>query len=149
MTPVLTSMLLSCVLQAGNAVHVPPQLLISVMSVEGGEIGTVAHNRNATEDLGLMQINTGAWLDLVARAQFGGDRRQAYVRLRDDGCYNIEVGAWILGRAIADERGDVWAGVGRYHSRTPSLQISYAARVQRAYRQLFPGTQAQRAMAGR
>lgn len=138
MVTMLTSALLSCVLQASSAVQVAPQLLVSVMSVEGGEIGVVSHNRNATEDLGLMQINTGAWLDLVARADFQGNRRQAYVRLRDDGCYNIEVGAWILSRAIADEGGDVWAGVGRYHSSTPALKRSYQARVERAYYRLFP-----------
>jgi len=140
MSSILTSALLSCVLQASSAVHVPPQLLVSVMSVEGGEIGVVAHNRNATEDLGLMQVNTGAWLGLVARADFQGDQRQAYLRLRDDGCYNIEVGAWILSRAIDDEGGNVWAGVGRYHSSTPVLKASYAARVKRAYQRLFPGS---------
>jgi len=144
MAAAVTAVLLSCVLQASSAVQVPPELLISVMSVEGGEIGTVAHNRNATEDLGLMQINTGAWLDLVARAQFDGDRRQAYLRLRDDGCYNIEVGAWILSRAIADENGDLWAGVGRYHSSTPALQINYTARVKQAFRRLFSGAAAPR-----
>ncbi|RKP51041.1 lytic transglycosylase domain-containing protein [Trinickia fusca] len=133
----LTAALLTCVLRAGDAMQVPPQLLISVMSVEGGAIGTVAHNRNATEDLGLMQINTGAWLDLVAQAQFGGNQRDAYVRLRDDGCYNIEVGAWILSRAIASEGGDVWAGVGRYHSNTPALKRGYAIKVKEAYERLF------------
>lgn len=138
MGAILTSALLSCVLQASSAVQVPPQLLVSVMSVEGGEIGVVAHNRNATEDLGLMQINTGAWLDLVARANFNGNRRQAYLRLRDDGCYNIEVGAWILSRAIDDEGGNLWAGVGRYHSSTPALKRSYQERVKRAYARLFP-----------
>jgi soluble lytic murein transglycosylase-like protein len=140
MVSLLTSALLSCVLQASSTVEVAPQLLVSVMSVEGGESGMASRNRNATEDLGLMQINTGAWLDLVARAQFDGNRRQAYLRLRDDGCYNIEVGAWILSRAIADEGGDVWAGVGRYHSSTPALKRSYQGQVRRAYYRLFPPT---------
>jgi soluble lytic murein transglycosylase-like protein len=136
--PALNAVLLSCVLQAASVQQLPPELLISVIKVEGGAPGVVAKNSNKTEDLGVMQVNTGAWLPLVARAHFAGDRISAYQRLRDDGCYNIQVGAWILRRAIDQEKGDLWQGVGRYHSATPMYKQRYSALVQRAWNKLFP-----------
>ena len=135
--PALGSLLLSCVLQAASTQQLPPQLLISVIKVEGGAPGVVAQNTNQTQDLGVMQVNTGAWLDVVARAHFAGDRGLAYARLRDDGCYNIQVGAWILRRAIDQEGGDVWQGVGRYHSATPAYKQQYTGLVQHAWVRLF------------
>jgi len=131
------AMLFACMLQAAQAEALPPQLLVSVMKVEGGGDGVAAQNTNRTEDLGLMQINTGAWLDLVARAHFHGDQMQAYLLLRDNGCYNLQVGAWILRRSIDLEGGNVWQGVGRYHSATPALKDDYLHKVQRAYWELF------------
>lgn len=64
-----------------------------------------SRNKNGTEDLGIMQINTGAWLNLISHSFFDGNNEKAYIRLRDDGCFNIYVGAWILGRAIRMEGG--------------------------------------------
>jgi soluble lytic murein transglycosylase-like protein len=137
MAALVGSALLACVLQASGAVQVPPEVLVSVMKVEGGAVGVASKNTNQTEDLGIMQVNTGAWLGTAAKAHFDGNRELAYSRLRDDGCYNILVGAWILRKAIDEEGGDIWEGVGRYHSRTPSLKAGYKARVQRTYQKLF------------
>lgn len=115
----------------------PPQLIVSVMAVEGGDIGTVSLNANRTADLGVMQVNTGAWLPLVAEAHFHGDRSLAYQQLRDNACYNIQVGTWILRQAIDEANGDLWRGVAFYHSHTPGLAMRYTQRVQRAYLRLF------------
>jgi soluble lytic murein transglycosylase-like protein len=133
----LSALLAACVLQAAHVQQLPPELLVAIIQVEGGAPGVTASNRNRTEDLGVMQVNTGAWLDLVARAHFNGDRRQAYRRLRDDACYNVQVGAWILRRAIDAAPTDAWRGVGRYHSATPALNLRYRQRVQNAWRRLF------------
>ncbi|WP_145513486.1 lytic transglycosylase domain-containing protein [Yersinia massiliensis] len=133
----LSSVLAACVMQAASVHQLPPELLVSVIKVEGGAPGVAAKNRNRTEDLGVMQINTGAWLDLVARAHFEGDRDQAYIKLRDDPCYNVQVGAWILQRSIKQSNGDLWHGIGRYHSATPVHNLRYQALVQKAWVSLF------------
>lgn len=134
----LAATLAACVMQAASVQQLPPELLVSIIKVEGGAPGVASKNSNSTEDLGVMQINTGAWLDLVARAHFNGDRAVAYRRLRDDPCYNVQVGAWILRRAIDQSPGDVWQGVGRYHSATPVYNQRYRELVQRAWLRLFP-----------
>lgn len=133
----LSSILATCVVQAANVHQLPPELLVSIIKVEGGAPSIVAKNKNNTEDLGVMQINTGAWLELVANAHFSGDKNQAYIVLRDDGCYNIQVGAWILNQAIKKSKGDIWHGIGRYHSATPEHNQRYQVSVKKAWSSLF------------
>ncbi|MCD4500504.1 lytic transglycosylase domain-containing protein [Chromobacterium vaccinii] len=133
----LSALLAACVLQAANLHQLPTELIVAIIKVEGGAPGTVAKNSNRTEDLGVMQINTGVWLELVARAHFAGDKQAAYARLRDDGCYNVQVGSWILRQAIDQSPGDFWHGVGRYHSATPIYNQRYRKKVQLAWKQLF------------
>ena len=55
-----------CLLAASQANDVPPKLLVSVIAVERGVPGLASRNKNGTEDLGIIQINTGAWLNLVS-----------------------------------------------------------------------------------
>ena len=126
-----------CLLAASQANDVPPKLLISVIAVEGGVSGLASRNKNGTEDLGIMQINTGAWLKLVSDLFFDGNNEKAYMKLRDDGCFNIYVGAWILGRAIRMEGGDIWQGVGRYHSITYQHKQKYIRLVSDKYKSIF------------
>lgn len=126
-----------CLLAASQANDVSPKLLISVIAVEGGVSGVASINKNGTEDLGIMQINTGAWLKLVSDSFFNGNNEKAYMKLRDDGCFNIYVGAWILGRAIRMEGGDIWQGVGRYHSVTYRHKQKYIRLVSDKYKSIF------------
>ncbi|ENZ0047481.1 lytic transglycosylase domain-containing protein [Escherichia coli] len=127
----------ACLIAASQANHVTPELLVSVIAVEGGASGVASKNKNGTEDLGIMQINTGAWLKLVSESFFDGNNEKAYIKLRDDGCFNIYVGAWILGRAIRIEDGDIWQGVGRYHSITYRHKQKYIRRVSEKYQSIF------------
>ena len=120
-------------MNASQVNGIDPNLLISVMSVEGGRRGTESLNTNGSKDLGIMQINTYAWLPLVSRVFFNGDSEKAYKTLRDDGCFNIAVGAWILNSAIKKEGGRIWDGVGRYHSNTPKYKYRYIERVKKKY----------------
>ena len=128
--------LATCLLAASYANNLEPRLLMSVIAVEGGRIGLAAKNKNGTEDLGIMQINTGAWLKLVSRVFFLGDKEKAYIRLKDDGCFNISVGAWILSTSIRQEKGDVWSSLGRYHSNTPFYKNRYISKVRYKYRKI-------------
>ena len=45
------------------------------------------------------------------------------------GCYAYELATWRLARHIAHDRGDLWQRAANYHSRTPSLNSKYRAKV--------------------
>lgn len=111
-----------CLIQAAKINRIPPEIIISIISVEGGKHGLVVKNKNNTEDLGIMQINTGAWLPLVSKVFFKTNDIKAYQVLKNDDCFNIEVGTWILKYSISLENGELWEGVGRYHSNTLRLK---------------------------
>ena len=49
--------------------------------------------------------------------------------LRDDFCFNVEGGAWILRRGLDEARGDLWEGVGYYHSHDPGHKADYLRKV--------------------
>ncbi|EPA1481840.1 lytic transglycosylase, partial [Salmonella enterica subsp. enterica serovar Infantis] len=62
---------------------------------------------------------------------------RAYQVLKNDDCFNIQVGTWILKRSIILENGDLWEGVGRYHSSTLRLKKRYIKKVKARYVKLF------------
>jgi hypothetical protein len=124
----LVPITLACFLAAANAEGVHPLTLFTVLSVEGGQVGEVSKNANGSVDIGPMQINDKAWLGEVARQYFDGDRDRAFATLRDDGCENVRVGAWILRRSIAAAGGDVYEGIGYYHSRSSAPKQRYQER---------------------
>lgn len=121
----LVPLTLSCLLWAANVHGIPPHAVVTILSVENGRVGQVSQNTNGTVDIGPMQINDGVWVPVVARMHWNGDRSRAYQALRDNGCYNVYVGTWILRQAIRDAGGDVMKGIGWYHSRTPKHTQRY------------------------
>lgn len=122
----------ACVDEAARRFLVPASLIAAVMDVEGGRVGAVSHNANGSFDIGPMQINS-IWLPQVEK------RGGSLELLLHHRCANIHFGAWLLSRelrGIDPERIDVatfWRAVANYHSRTPSLNERYAARVWRAW----------------
>ena len=56
----------ACMLAVASAQHLPPRVLPAIRAVEGGAVGTVSQNRDGSQDLGLMQINT-RWLPVLAQ----------------------------------------------------------------------------------
>jgi soluble lytic murein transglycosylase-like protein len=119
--------LAACLMLASHTYQVPPAVMIGIMHVEGGRVGQeVGPNFNGTYDLGPMQVNT-AWVPMLARA-WGLDQRTARAVVRDDGCVNVKVAAWILHKGIT-ETGSVYGGIAHYHSATPWLGVRYADRV--------------------
>jgi hypothetical protein len=128
---------LACILEAASLQKLPPQIVISIMDVEGGRVGMASKNRDGSEDLGPMQVNTRAWLKEIADLHFNGNQNLAYYSLRDHGCYNIHIGTWILRRAIDAENGNMLAGVGRYHSNTPGRKERYQQKVVESFMKIF------------
>ena len=116
-----------CILAAGQAQRLPPAMLVILLHVEGGQLGRVSDNTNATVDIGPMQVNE-IWLPEVAR-HWGVSVPTAFLGLRDDFCANIEAGAWILRRGLDEARGDFWTGVGYYHSHDPVHKANYLRKV--------------------
>jgi soluble lytic murein transglycosylase-like protein len=105
--------------------HVPAKLIISVLNIERGKVGQAVKNKNGTYDLGPMQINTSWWPKLYA---YHITPQQVLY----DSCTNVKVGAWILGKEIAGS-GNLYNGIGDYHSHTVSFNQSYANEIRFRY----------------
>ena len=119
--------LATCMLLAAQTYQVPPAVMIGIMHVEGGRVGQqVGPNKNGTYDLGPMQVNS-SWIPQLARA-WNVDQKTAYRLVRDDGCVNVRVSAWILHKKIKDA-GSLYKGIAHYNSATPGIGTRYAAKV--------------------
>lgn len=119
--------LAACMMIAAQTYQVPPAIMVGIMHVEGGRVGqAVGPNSNGTYDLGPMQVNT-RWMPMLARA-WKVDEKKAMRLVRDDGCVNVRVAAWILHQKI-EEAGSLYGGIAYYHSATPGIGTRYAAKV--------------------
>lgn len=121
----------ACLVMASQTYQVPPQVMVGILHVEGGRIGQeVGPNVNGTYDLGPMQVNT-RWIPELAR-YWKVDNKTARKWLRDDGCVNVHVAAWILRQKLEEANGNLYNGIARYHSATPYLGTRYATKVVKA-----------------
>ena len=114
----------SCFEQAGARYAVSPELLRAISQVESNGNPLARNlNRDGSEDLGLMQINS-QWLQVLTR--YGIDRQSLF-----DPCLNTHVGAWILSQNI-HAHGYRWEAIGAYNAASSAKRIDYAHRVARA-----------------
>ncbi|MGH7119767.1 MAG: lytic transglycosylase domain-containing protein [Acetobacteraceae bacterium] len=125
---------LRCMLAVAHLYALPPSALPAIQAVEGGAPGVVHHDRNGTEDLGVMQVNT-IWVMPMARASHLSPVA-VWSRLIGDACFNITAAGAIL-RVYLDETHDLMRAIGDYHSHTPVLNRRYQLEVLAAARQLF------------
>lgn len=116
-----------CLMAAAEAHQIPPALILILLKVEGGRLGAVSGNTNATVDIGPMQVNT-IWVPQIAR-HWRTSNEAAFLALRDNFCANLEGGSWILRQALDEARGDFWSGVGIYHSHNPVHKDAYLRKV--------------------
>lgn len=129
--------------QAARRYEVPNSLLLAIAYVESKGVLTALNidgtsvfprtweegqrlvDRHAREnlDVGLMQVNIPAW--------------SGRLRISPQTLYqphvNLPVAAYVLRRCIDDSGGDLWKGVGCYHSPRLGNQRKYVARVWSAY----------------
>ncbi|WP_054287325.1 lytic transglycosylase domain-containing protein [Gulbenkiania mobilis] len=124
----------NCWQAAGERYRVDPWLLYSIAKKESRlRPGAIGVNKDGTEDLGLMQINSR---HLPALRQYGITR----ATLLGDTCSNIMVGAWILSSNLYRHGNNTFA-LGAYNAgtrRTPTQEQrrqAYAADVLRIYHQ--------------
>jgi hypothetical protein len=126
-----------CIHAAAQMYALPPPIIEAVLAVEGGRRGTVSRNADGSEDLGPAQINT-FWLPTLARQYAVPPEEIRHFLIYDD-CFNVAISAWIL-RSEIDRSGDFWAGVSRYHSRTPQRAEAYLRKIVAKIVELFgPG----------
>ena len=118
-----------CIEAAANTHALPATMLVILLRVEGGRLGRVSDNTNATVDIGPMQVNE-IWLPRIA-AHWGASVPETFVALRDNFCANLEGGAWILRQAMDEAHGDFWQGVAFYHSHSPGHESEYLRQVLR------------------
>lgn len=111
----------NCFEQAGARYGVAPSLLEAISKVESGRDPLARNlNRDGSEDLGHMQINS-RWLGVLSA--YGIDRQKLL-----EPCLNTHIGAWILAQNIR-RLGYGWDAVGAYNARSPLKRIAYARRV--------------------
>jgi hypothetical protein len=123
---------LECVVEVSRRYQVPVEIIAGILAQERGRLGTRSPNRNGTEDLGPMQINT-FWLRTLGR--YGITENH----MLHHGCYNVAVGAWIVRYEQARGRQPLWQAVGRYHSPDPARASGYARKVAGKVRDLLSG----------
>lgn len=121
-----TQALAACLIMASQTYEVPPAVMIGIMHVEGGRVGQQVGNSNGSYDLGPMQVNT-VWVPQLAKS-WKVSHKQAHMALRDDGCLNIKVSAWILSQKIK-QSGSLYGGIAHYNSATPGIGQRYASKV--------------------
>ena len=123
-----------CIQAAANTHGLPATMLVILLRVEGGRLGRVSDNTNATVDIGPMQVNE-IWLPKIA-AHWGASVPETFTALRDNFCANLEGGAWILRQAMDEAHGDFWQGVAFYHSHSPGHETEYLRQVLRQAQRL-------------
>ena len=126
---------LACMALVASVYHLPPRVLPSIQSVEGGQIGSVGRNADGSEDLGVMQVNT-LWLAPLARLSRlpGPEVRR---RLVEEPCFGIAAAGAILRLYLDETNGDLMLAIGDYHSHTPALNQHYRLAVMQAAFRLF------------
>jgi soluble lytic murein transglycosylase-like protein len=113
-----------CFTEAETLYGVPSWLLWSIAKVESDFRPRATNtNRNGSEDIGLMQINS-AWLPTLRR--HGITKAHLW-----DACTNIKVGAWVVAQNIR-ALGWNWDAIGAYNARSPEKRRRYAWKIYRA-----------------
>ena len=97
----------TCWKDASKSYGIPEDVLMAIAKTESNfNVEAKNINKNGTEDIGLMQINSG-WLPELAKYDI--TRKD----LMTDACLNLKVGAWILSNNVK-RLGWNWDAIGSY-----------------------------------
>ncbi|MDR1041905.1 MAG: lytic transglycosylase domain-containing protein [Deltaproteobacteria bacterium] len=113
----LSPVTFGCLEDSVEAFRVPLAMILVVMDTESGKVGLASQNADGSRDLGPMQVNT-FWLP---RLEGMGVTEEM---LRDNGCVNVAVAAWILRGCLSEGKGHLDALMS-YHSRKPHRRAIY------------------------
>ena len=126
----------ACIAASAAAFNLAEPLLWTILRTEGGRVGACVLQASGTHDCGPAQVNAETWVPRLAQ-QLGRPEPDVMRELRDDGCFNMHVAAYILRIEINGTGGDVWDGAGRYNSATPGIKQAYQARLIASYVAIF------------
>jgi len=129
--PILVPVPSECVHQAARRYQVPIAVVYAILKVEDGRPGYGLKNRNGTIDWGPMQINS-RWFEArtsPVQKQFPDLDPED---IKTDPCINVEVGVWILRKALNRDH-SLWRAVGHYHSYRDREARRYRNTVHRWY----------------
>jgi hypothetical protein len=127
----------ACMALIASLYNLPPRVLPSIHVVEGGQSSTVHLNRDGSEDLGYMQVNT-RWLPDLSNYS-GLPVATVRQNLLTRPCFNIAAAGLILRVYLDETKGNLMLAVGDYHSHTPQLNSAYQQRVVNSAMSLFAG----------
>lgn len=123
--PVITDTQTQCIVGASRHYGARWDVLTALADItENGKTGRVTYNKNGSFDMGRMGLNS---IHLTELAKYGLTKEA----LIGSECLNIYISAWYLQSRIL-RRGDLWRGIGDYHSTTPDLNLKYQWLVYRA-----------------
>jgi Transglycosylase SLT domain len=126
---------LACMAMVASFYHLPPRVLPAIQAVEGGAVGSVHRNADASEDYGVMQVNT-RWIVPLARVTRMSPEA-VRVRLIMDPCFNIAAAGAILRQYLVETHGDLLGAIGFYHSHSIPLGRRYREQVMRSAAIMF------------
>ena len=110
-----------CFDEAAARFKVDARLLRDIALIESGmQPNAVGVNKDGSEDIGVMQINS-SWLTKLGRYEI--TRQDLF-----DPCVNVHVGAWVLAHNIA-QYGATWRAVGAYNARSEAKREAYVQKV--------------------
>lgn len=119
----------SCFKLASEEFNIDWRIIYSIAKVESSLDADAVHvNKNKSIDVGMMQINTIHQQELAQRGI-------AMEELLEP-CKNVIVGTWLLRKSIEHADGDIWKGVGFYHSATPKYQSAYIKKVRSVFERI-------------
>jgi len=111
----------TCIGDAAQAFRVPADVLHAIIIVESGGHNVVRKNRNGSIDVGVAQINSVNFPFIEKNlGMIPHDLKQP--------CQAVYAAAWLLAEKIEQAPYFEW-GVGAYHSKTPSRNVAYQAKV--------------------
>lgn len=123
---------IQCVHDSSAAYKISPFILLSILKVESsGRTGVIGKNTNGTEDIGPAQFNTSSWARVLTQKY--KIPREA---LLNDMCQSVRALGFAVRTEINHAGGDLWKGVGNYHSRTPFHHVKYIRLVHGAYQKM-------------
>lgn len=122
----------ACIVRSAKVQGIPPVVLKAIRQQEGGMVGMANRNSDGSYDLGVMQLNT-INLESIQR----NFRSVTLEKLIFEPCINIYIASWFLKSKINEVGGDLWRGVGNYHSKTPSHHNRYLKQVKSRVRKLI------------
>lgn len=111
-----------CIHEAAQCFKINPLIIKAIIWQESNNRQNIVNiNKNKTQDIGIMQINSIHFNSL----KLLGISEQT---LRKNSCANVFSGSWILNQVIQNN-GYSWEGIGKYHSKTPYYRDRYVSRL--------------------